>query len=102
MAAVDTPYEDRLRWNAESSVPRVATAVHGTYTITGTGPYDVFYRSSRTQETEKLGTAITDAYHFCVDHNKTTLRITSPAEASTLGRNEKTCQVCGSIHAGEC
>ena len=48
MAAVDTPYEDRLRWNEQG-----ATAIHGTYRVIKTGPNtsDVFYRSNTTQAT---------------------------------------------------
>jgi hypothetical protein len=101
MAAVDTPYEDRLRWNEQG-----ATAIHGTYRVIKTGPNtsDVFYRSNTTQETEKLVAGISDWYHFCVDHNKMTLRITGAGSSTrpAVGRNEKTCEVCGSIHAGEC
>ncbi len=106
MAAVDTPYPDRLRWSEHEAI-----AVHGRYRVTGrTGPCDVFYTSDATGETTKLATGIRDPYHFCVDHNKETLRIArlnAPAPSShrprhVVGRNEKTCQECGSIHAGEC
>jgi hypothetical protein len=107
MAAVDTPYDQKLSWNPSGKAPTVATAVHGTYHVTGTGPtHDVFYRSNRDQpdQSRKLASGISgdDAYQLCVDHNKETLQIIGPVNPRELGRNERTSPECGCVHAGEC
>lgn len=105
MAAVNTPYELRLSWSPVGSMPAVATGVHGSYHVIGSGPYDVFYRTRRDQQdlSEKIGARLnaSDAYQLCVAHNKATLRVLSPVEARTQ-RHEQPCTECGLMHAGQC
>jgi hypothetical protein len=112
MAEVHTPYELRLSWNPVGSMPAVATAVHGTYQVNGSGPtYDVFYTTlvDGVRSTKKLASSLSGgvAYDLCTEHNKKTLAIIGYDQAlgrakRNQSRNERPCADCGTIHAGEC
>lgn len=102
MAAVDTPSRLKLNWNPSGRWPSVATAVHGSYHVTGNGRYDVYYQSRRDPRghTVRIGSRLSagDAYQVCVNHNKKTLGI----NAAHRRRNERPCADCGLVHAGDC